>query len=113
MAGPYGQWPELEPEKERGGVQGEDYSEFLICQVVTSRSLSVCEQRNAALVRTTLGEREESIGVRFGKVLGQLRARMCGKGRAERQGPRLSQHLPAPGAAGNHVIYVYLQKMCY
>ena len=59
MAGPYGQWPELEP----GGTRWrkvEDYSEFLICQVEDrARGSSVCEQRNAALVRATLGEKEE------------------------------------------------------
>lgn len=46
--------------------KGEDYSEFLICQKGTKHGgLSVCEQRNAALVRTTLGEKEE---VRVGEA---------------------------------------------
>ena len=39
----------------------EDYSEFLIClggrTLHRGAGLSVCEQRNAALVRTVLGER--------------------------------------------------------
>lgn len=44
----------------RDGGKFEDYSEFLICQRGTKRErLSVCEQRNAALVRATLGEKEE------------------------------------------------------
>jgi hypothetical protein len=38
----------------------EDYSEFLICQMGRAGRLSVCEQRNAALVRTTLRGKEES-----------------------------------------------------
>lgn len=60
MAGPYGQWPELEPEEGTRWRKVEDYSEFLICQVEDrARGSSVCEQRNAALVRATLGEKEE------------------------------------------------------
>lgn len=61
MAGPYGQWPELAPEEAtRWHAKVEDYSEFLICQKGdAAQGLSVCEQRNAALVRTTLGEKEE------------------------------------------------------
>jgi hypothetical protein len=42
--------------------KGEDYSEFLICQIGVDRggeASSVCEQRNAALVRMTLERREE------------------------------------------------------
>jgi len=37
---------------------GEDYSEFLICKVVmfAVRQISVCEQRNAAVVEMVLEE---------------------------------------------------------
>ena len=65
MAGPYGQWPELAQAHygcSEMACKGEDYSEFLICQLGLTeavRLLSVCEQRNAALVRMTLGGEEE------------------------------------------------------
>jgi hypothetical protein len=48
MAGPYGQWPELEPERR---------NEMACKRLDEHEASSVCEQRNAALVRTTLGER--------------------------------------------------------
>lgn len=77
MAGPYGQWPELASEM---ACKGEDYSEFLICQLGLTeavRQLSVCEQRNAALVRMTLERREEE----------RLRAWKFGFGCCGREGP--------------------------
>lgn len=44
----------------------EDYSEFLICQLCDELrcAVSVCEQRNAAFVRTALGERKTEVSRR-------------------------------------------------
>lgn len=60
MAGPYGQLPELARTRWRAKVKITPNFSFARVDEA-ARLLSVCEQRNAALVRMTLGERKREV----------------------------------------------------